>query len=154
MRGPFRNANDTTQMDPRKYLVGALAIALLIWGPIDRSWPGWLAIRAAYLLVIPAMAWGLLDWFWKRWQPDRAAEARLSRALAGTTGGVLLVLAVLVARDDSHVECTKWQQTRDGHECVGEDVRVPGPDWLLVLGLGLSAGCAFWISARGKGPDL
>jgi hypothetical protein len=44
-------------MGARKYLVGVLAFALLMWGPIDHSRPTGLAVRAIYLIAIPTTAW-------------------------------------------------------------------------------------------------
>ena len=32
----------------RNYLAGTIFIVLLVWGPIDHSWPVWLAIRIGY----------------------------------------------------------------------------------------------------------
>jgi hypothetical protein len=85
-------------MASRKYLVGVTAVVLLIWGPIDHSWPAWLAIRLGYLFVIPLITWFLLGWIWKVWQPDEETENRLYRSLIGATAGVLLIFAVLEAK--------------------------------------------------------
>ena len=131
-------------MGSREYLVGVLAFVLLIWGdPIDHSWPAWLLIRTAYLIAIPTAAWFALSWIWKVWRPDAAAENRLSRTLAGATAGVLLVGAVLAVHTDHHFECTQEVRTRDGSECVGDYVLVPGPDFRQAFLLTLVAGFAF-----------
>ena len=61
-------------MGCRNYLVGVLVFVLLIWGPIDHSWPAWLAIRTGYLIAIPLATWFLLAWIWRVWQPDAASE--------------------------------------------------------------------------------
>ncbi len=135
-------------MGTRKYLVGVLAFVLLIWGPIDHSWPAWFLIRAAYLLAIPTAAWFLLSWVWKVWRPDAAAENRLSRTLAGGTAGVLLVGAILAAQTEHHFECTQEVRTRDGSECVGDYVLVPGPDLGQAFMLTLAAGFAFCFGVR------
>ena len=84
-------------MGARKYLVGVLVVVLLIWGPIDHSWPAWLLIRMGYLIAIPLATWFLLGWIWRVWQPDAATEDRLERALGGATGGVFVVMAILEA---------------------------------------------------------
>lgn len=67
-------------MGSRKYIVGVVAVALLIWGPLDHSWPAWLAIRIAYLILIPVATWFLLGWIWERWQPDPETERQLQSA--------------------------------------------------------------------------
>lgn len=133
-------------MSSRKYLVGGLAVALLIWGPIDRSWPSWLLIRTGYLITIPLATWFLLGWIWKVWQPDAASENRLERALGGATGGVLVGMAILAAMAQTHIGNTMWVRTRDGMEAVGDDIVLPGPDWGNVLMLIAAAGFAFWFS--------
>ena len=69
-------------MAARKYLVFIVAVVLLIWGPIDDSWPAYLAIRIGYLIAIPLATWFLLGWIWKVWMPDADSEDRLERALA------------------------------------------------------------------------
>jgi len=140
-------------MNARKCIVGAVLVALLMWGPIDRSWPAWLLIRTAYLVLIPLAVWFALEFIWKRWQPDTASENRLNRALAGAAAGMLVVFAVLKAQDDFHMECTEWAPTHDGQECVGDDVPVPGADWGAVAMLVLAAGVAFWVCVRPQDPS-
>jgi hypothetical protein len=141
-------------MNSRKYLVGVLVVVLLIWGPIDYSWPAWLAIRIGYLIAIPLATWFILGWIWRVWQPDAASENRLERALAGATGGVLVVLSIFEAMADTHVGNTMWVRTRDGMEAVGDDITLPGPDWGIVIMLIAAAGFAFWFSiAKRKKPD-
>jgi len=120
-------------MSSRKYIVGVVVVALLIWGPIDHSWPAWLAIRTGYLIAIPLATWFLLGWIWRVWQPDAAAENRLERALAGATGGVLMALGIIRAMADTHVGNTMWVRTRDGMEAAGDDIILPGPDWIVVI---------------------
>ncbi len=135
-------------MGPRKYIVGVVAVTLLIWGPGDHSWPAWLLIRMGYLVAIPVAVWFVLGWIWRAWKPDQGAEGRLSRTLAGTTAGVLLIGAILAAQTDHHFVCTDEEQTHDGTECVGDYVLVPGPDFGQAFMLTLAAGFAFWIGVR------
>ncbi len=135
-------------MTARKYLVGVVAVVLLIYGPIDRTWPMWLLIRIAYLVVIPTVAWYLLRWAWMRWCPDDATEQRLNRTLAGVTAGVLLVCVILAAQTKHHFVCTEEVGSGDGRECVGDYVRVPGPDLGGAFMLTIAAGFAFWLSVR------
>jgi hypothetical protein len=129
-------------MSSRKYIVGVVVVALLIWGPIDK----WLVIRTGYLVAIPLAAWFLLGWTWRVWQPDLAAEDRLERTLAGATGGVLVVLGIIQAMADTHIGNTMWVRTRDGMEAVGDDIVLPGPDWGTVIMLIAAAGFVFWFS--------
>lgn len=129
-------------MSSRKYIVGVVVVALLIWGPIDK----WLVIRTGYLIAIPLAAWFFLGWIWRVWQPDLAAEDRLERALAGATGGVLVILGIIQAMADTHIGNTMWVRTRDGMEAVGDDIVLPGPDWKTVVMLIAAAGFAFWFS--------
>lgn len=133
-------------MRSRKFIIGVLVVALLIWGPIDHSWPAWLLIRTSYLIVIPLAAWFLLGWIWRVWQPDAAAENRMERALGAATGGVLLVMAILEAMADTHIGNTMWVRTRDGMEAVGDDIVLTGPDWVNTIMLIAAAGFAFWFS--------
>ncbi len=140
-------------MGSRKYIVGVVAVALLIWGPIYHSWPAWLAIRIAYLILVPLATWFILGWIWKAWQPDIHTERRLQRTLAGTTAGVLLVFAIIQATADTHVGNTKWIQTRDGMEAVGEDIVLTGPDWGTVVMLLVASGLAFWLSISKNTSD-
>jgi hypothetical protein len=135
-------------MGIRKFLVGALAFGLLVWGPIDHDWPAWFLVRVLYLVAVPAVAWFVLGWIWRAWRPDAVTEDRLSRTIAGTTAGVLLVGAVLAARTQHHFECTQEVRSRDGYECVGDYVLVPGPDLGQAFLLTLAAGFAFWFGVR------
>ena len=133
-------------MSCRKYLVGLLVFALLVWGPIDYSWPAWLAIRTGYLIAIPLATWFLLAWIWRVWQPAAASENRLKRILAGATSAALLVLAIFEAMADTHVDNTKWVRNYDGMEPVGDWITLPGPDWLAVVMLLAASGFSLWIS--------
>lgn len=133
-------------MASRKYIVGVLVAVLLIWGPLDHSWPAWFAIRMGYLIVIPVAAWFFVGWIWRIWQPDVATENRFERALGGATAGVFVVLAILAAMAETHIGNTEWIQTRDGIEAVGDDIVLPGPDRGNVMMLLAFAGFAFWFS--------
>lgn len=133
-------------MSSRKYIVGMVFVALLIWGPIDHSWPAWLVIRTSYLVAIPLATWFLVGWIWRVWQPDAVTENRLVRALAGATGGVFVVLAIFGAMAETHIGNTMWFRTRDGMEAVGDDIVLSGPDWGNVIMLIGAAGFAFWFS--------
>lgn len=129
----------------REYFVTVIFVSLLIWGPLDHSWRGWLMIRIAYLVVVPLLIWFLLRWIWIRWQPSLAVEKIINRILSGSVSGGLLVSAVLEAKSDMHPGNTKWIRTRDGMEAVGEDVILPGPDWGSVFVLVVLALCFLWF---------
>lgn len=135
-------------MGLRRYLVGVVAFGLLLWGPINYSWPAWFAIRIAYLIAIPVATWFLLAWVWTTWRPDTTTEDRLARTIAGATAGVLFVGAILAAQTDHHFDCTQAVQTRDGYECVGDYVPAPGPDLGKAFMLVIAAGFAAWFGVR------
>jgi hypothetical protein len=139
-------------MGSRKYLVGVVVVVLLIWGPIDHSWPAWFLIRTGYLITVPLTTWFLLGWVWKFWQPDEASEDISERVLAGLTGGVLVVLAIIEALSDTHIENTMSVRPRDGMEDLGDYVIVQGPDWGVVVILIILAGFAFWLSLTMRKP--
>ena len=150
-RGPSHQGCEGRATGSRRYLVGVLLVVLLVWGPIDHSWPAWLLIGTGYLIAIPLGAWFLLGWIWRAWRPDAAAEDRLERALGAATGGALLVMAVLGATAQTHVGNTHWVRSPDGGmEAVGEDIVVAGPDWGVVCVLLALAGAAFWFSIARK----
>lgn len=133
-------------MASQKYLVGVVFISLLVWGPIDHSWPAWLVIRISYLIVIPVIVWFLLKWIWRIWQPNPDLEERLIRALVSATSGALFVLAILELMSDTHIGNTLWIQTREGREAVGEDIILRGPDWAAVIILFVLCAISFWYS--------
>ena len=137
-------------MTSQKYLVGVVFISLLIWGPIDHSWPAWLAIRITYLVVIPVIGWFLLKWIWRIWQPNAEAEDRLIRALASATSGVLFVLSIFELMSLTHIGNTMWKQTREGMESVGEDIIVQGPDWGAAIILFVLCAFSFWYSISSR----
>jgi len=140
-------------MNNRAYIVGALTVILLIWGPLDHSWPAWLLIRTGYLIILPVGTWWLLKWIWRMWMPDTNTEERLSRTLTGITSGALLILAVMAAMRDSHAEYTDVIRTRDGFEGVGDLVHVPGPDWGGAFVFVILSLLFFWASVRKHGDE-
>lgn len=133
-------------MKSRGYIVTVIVIVLLIWGPINDSWPASLAIRIGYLILIPLLVSFALRWIWKIWNPDAASENRLERALFGATAGIFLIFAIMKSMAKTHIGNTDWVRTHDGMEAVGDDVILPGPDWGVVAMLGCVSGIAFWQS--------
>ena len=71
----------------RKFICLVVFAVLFLWGPVDRSWPFWLALRIAYLIAAPLIAMVILKWVWRRWKPDDAAEDRLALMLLGGSPG-------------------------------------------------------------------
>lgn len=133
-------------MTSRKFIIGIIFIALLIWGPIDHSWPAWLVIRIGYLIVIPILAGLLFKWIWRIWQPNSELEDRLIRALVSATSGVMFVLAIFELTSDTHIGNTKWIQTREGWEAVGDDIIRQGPDWAAAIIFFVLCVISFWYS--------
>jgi hypothetical protein len=112
----------------RSTFSGTLLAILLIWGPIDHSWPAWLVIRLAYLILLPLASWWILKWIWNYFQPTAKTEVLLERVLSGIICLILWTLAVLAATAKIHFENTQWIQTHEGMEAVGDDIIVKGPD--------------------------
>jgi hypothetical protein len=135
----------------RKYLVGTIFAVLLIWGPIDHSWPLWLAIRIGYLILVPLAVWLSLGWIWYHWQPNNKLENTLERILSGIICIALFTLATLEAISETHVGNTQQIQTRDGMEDVGEDILLQGPDWGNVFILVIIAILLLWLGVLKKG---
>jgi hypothetical protein len=135
----------------RTYLVVTIMVALLIWGPINHSWPAWLAIRIGYLIVVPTMVWLLLRCLWNYWQPNSKTEIVLERILSGLICVTLFTLAFLEATSKMHIDNTKWIQTRDGMEAVGDDIVVKGPDWGNALIIVIIALLVLWFGVLKKG---
>lgn len=86
-------------MHSRHYIVGAVAVALLIWGPLDHDDPWGMVVRTGYLILAPLVLWFVLKWVWKQWRPDDAAEDRLQRTLFGVTSGVMLAWIITRLED-------------------------------------------------------
>ena len=136
----------------RNYLSGTILVVLLIWGPIEHSWPAWLAIRIGYLILVPLTVWFLLGWAWNYWQPNDKIEVLLNRFLSGMICIALFTLAVLEATSKKHIGNTQWIRTWDGAEAVGEDILLQGPDWVTVFIIATIALFVLWLGVikRGK----
>ncbi len=135
----------------RNYFAGTILAVLLIWGPIDHSWPAWLAIRTGYLILVPLAIWFLFGWIWNYFQPSRKFEITLERILSGVIFIGLLTLAVLEATSKTHIGNTQWVTTRDGMEAVGDEVVVQGPSWGNVLIIVIIAALFLWFGVLRKG---
>lgn len=129
----------------RKYFVAVIIIALLIWGPIDHSWPLWFLIRLSYLILIPTIVWFVTEWIWNKWQINTKLDNALVRILSSLNCVVLLIMAFFETQRETHIENTKWVRTYDGMEAVGEDIMVKGPDWGNAFILIIIVALIFWF---------
>lgn len=133
------------------YLTGTVFVILLIWGPIDHSWPAWLAIRFAYLLFIPLFLWLFLRWLWKHWPPGSKVEIVLERILSGGICLLFLILAFVDFTSKTHLGNTQVIRTRDGLEAVGDDIVLPGPNYGMAIMWVIIAFFIFWYGVLKKG---
>lgn len=129
----------------RKYFVSVIFITLLIWGPIDNSWPLSFAIRLGYLLLTPLIVWFLLSWIWGKWKPNARMEDILERTLSSIICAALIIMGIFEIQAKTHLENDHWIRTRDGMEAVGEDILVKGPDYGHIFILVVIAICVFWF---------
>lgn len=134
----------------RNYLSLTVFIALLMFGPINDSWPAWLAIRIGYLIIVPFLVWLLTGWIWNYWQPSNQTEITLQRLLSGAICVGLFILAGLEATSKTHIGNTKVIQTRDGIEAVGDDIVLSGPSWGNVFVIVLIAALVLWFGVLRK----
>lgn len=135
----------------RGYITLIVFVVLLLWGPIDYSWPYWLGIRIGYLILIPIVVSLLLKLIWKVIQPSQKVESILERILFSFVFIAFIILAGLVATSKTHIENTKVVRTHDGYEAVGDDIVVPGPDYGNALLLVFIAILIFWYGLLKKG---
>ena len=137
-------------MNFRNYIVGTIFIIFLIWGPIDHEWPAWLFIRIGYLILIPVGVWFIVKWVWSTWLPTQDEENVIDKLFAGLISLGLWTLAVLKATSKTHIGNTKWIQTRDGMEAVGDDIVLKGPDLGIAIMIGIAAFCILWFGVIQK----
>lgn len=135
----------------KNYITGTIFVILLIWEPIDHSWPVWLLIRTSYLILMPLILWLLLSWIWNHWQPTDKLESTLNRILSGTISIGLIILAILEATSTTHIGNTQTIRTRDGYEDVGDYIQLPGPDYGNVFVIVLIAILFLWFGVLKKG---
>ena len=131
-------------------LSACVFFGLLIWGPAQELGPYWWMIRTLYLVLGPLLAGIVLKWIWRAWRPSKSAEDRFQRTLAGAFAGAFWVGAVLATQTTHHFECTQSVWTRDGSDCVGDLVAVPGPNYGGAFLWGLVGLLAF---AYGLAPE-
>lgn len=138
----FRNQlNDDVGLNSsnRKYIVGIVAILLLIFLPDE---PFGIFIRTALIVLIPTILWLFLNHFGKNWKMGLTENDQLTRVTSGMIAGAFFVGAYLNLTSKYHSVCTQTVQSRDGTECVGDYISVAGSDlagaFLLIL-LGIFA---------------
>lgn len=73
-------------MQSRRYIAGAVALSLLIWGPRESG----VLVHLGYIVLVPLILWGVL---WLVWRPSKAADERSWRTLLGVTAGLFLAWA-------------------------------------------------------------
>lgn len=112
----------------RNILTAALVLILCIFGPLDHSWPAWLAIRIGYLIAIPTVTRLLLNWIWKRCSPTEKTEDRFERALYAVMAGILATWAI---------------------QSIETPIKFPDPQWGGVALILFFAGAAFYRSVLG-----
>jgi len=113
---------------------------LLVFGPIvslGKVWP-------LAMFGIPIALWLIFKYWGSKWDLDDVDNDRINRAIFGAAAGALLVGASLEYTSKYHLECDQSVQTRDGRECVGEEVPVKGGDVEAAFLLVVLAGFAFW----------
>ena len=132
-------------MNFRHRFIVAIIIALILWGPIDHTWPAWLVIRLGYLLIVPLVCWWILKWSWGYFKPDAKSEETLERILYAIFSLTLWTFATLAATSKAHWDNTRWVRTHDGSEAVGDDILVKGPDIGLALMLAIGALAFLWF---------
>lgn len=136
----------------RAFLTLTVLFLLLIWGPIDHSWPYWLAVRIGYLVLVPLLVWALVGWLWARWSPSAKREHSLNCILSGLISIALLAFAFLEATSKTHVGNTQWIGTQNGMEAVGDDIVLHGPDYTNVFLLTVFALLFFGLGVLRKRP--
>lgn len=129
----------------RNFLTVLFALLLLDWNlvPVEPLWA-----RLGYTVVLTLLVWFALLRTWRHWKPDAKAEDRTRRTIAGGIAGAAIVSAVLTLKATEHYECTQEVRTRDGTECVGDYVIVPGPDRGGAFIYGLIAVFAVWFGVH------
>jgi hypothetical protein len=135
-------------MNFKNYFATTILIVLLIWGPINHSWPAWIAIRIGYLLLIPFLIYKTIDWIWNYFDFSDKLDNILERILSVIISISLFTFAIIEATSKNHVGNTQSIQTRDGIEEVGEDIILQGPDWRNVLVLVIFAVIFFILGIK------
>lgn len=134
------------------FILTVFFIALLIFGPIE---PYGLIIRIAYLIVLPALLYFLLKYIGNTYELDDGMNDRIGRSLASMIAGGFFVAAFITLTQKSHMECDELLKVgRDEAECVGDYVRVSGPDYFQGIVFIAIGAVAVWYSLVRRNDQL
>jgi hypothetical protein len=127
LNGERNNSDDDEgiSVGNKIFLTGTFFFLLLMLGPIG---PYGIIGRSTYLILVPLIFWFTLSYFGRDWSGGKKRNDRLHRAILGCFAGALFVLCYLAFTAKTHSECTDEVRTRDGWECLGDSVVVPGRD--------------------------
>jgi hypothetical protein len=131
----------------RNFILLLVAGILLVFGPIE---PYGLAVRIAYLIIIPTSIWVILRFWSISWNIDSSFNDRLTRALASGIAGALLVGAYLSFTSSYHIECEQYAGNGENRECVGDYKSVEGPDIFAGFLQIIVSGGAIWFAISDK----
>lgn len=138
----------------KSYLSWTIFVILLIWGPIDHSWPSLLLIRTSYVVLIPIIVWIILSWFLNLLHITDKTDAILNRILSTIISVVLFILAILEATSKKHIGNTQTINTNVGNEDVGDYIELTGPDYGNVFVLVIFASLFLWHGVLRKEPKI
>ena len=130
----------------RDLLVGIFFAVLLLWGPVE---PFGITIRIAYLLILPGILWFILKYLGNKWRAGDAENRALTRKIVAVIAVALLFRSYLSFTASSHLECTQSIQTREGSECVGVYINVPGRDVSGTIVSAILGSFAIWYVIKG-----
>jgi len=135
----------------RNLIIILIIIFLLIFGPVE---PYGIIFRLAYLIIIPLLFWLALK-YWGRnlWKMGALENDHLNRAIFATVAGILLVGAYSSFTEKNHLECDQQIGIGDRIECVGDYIRVDGPNKIAGLIQIVFAGVIFYFAIIKESKD-
>ena len=120
-------------MNTKEYVSLTVFGVLVIWEPFNAIWPSWLLGPGGYFFVLPL----LLLFILLSMDSYLNIKSRLSNwifiVVSFFNMSTLLFLAYQAYIEKYHYANTRYVWTRDGNEAVGHDLRVPGPDYGVIL---------------------
>ncbi|MCL5733352.1 MAG: hypothetical protein M1334_01650 [Patescibacteria group bacterium] len=93
------------------------------------------------------MIWFILLRWGSNLKIDSLTNDYFNRAVVGAIAGILLASAFISYTTKYHYECTQYEQTYDGRDCVGDYTVTKGPDYAGMFIEVLLAGAAFWYAS-------